>query len=279
MCELSWFNPESTYKKREYDMVKCLLIDLEGTVFFKGKPINGAIETITYLRNKNIPFLFLTNTDSKTSSNIAKQLQGMGFDISSEEIFTPATALSVFIKENQANVHYLLSKEIQDTLPAYKPDIPINYVALGDFRKKVSYDVINEAFRHLMDGAELLVLQKGKFFIRDNGYNIDTGAFAAMLEYGSGKKSQLLGKPSKHFFKLGCKKLGIEPQDALIIGDDITADIQGAINIGATSILVKTGKYALQKKESTQPVADYTIASFADVPSLKKHGDGSMFLI
>ena len=55
--------------------IKGILSDIDGTLYFKGKPIPGAIETIDKLHEEEIKLLFFTNTDSKTPSHIYKKLK------------------------------------------------------------------------------------------------------------------------------------------------------------------------------------------------------------
>ena len=60
----------------------------------------------------------------------------------------------------------------------------------------------------------------------------------------------------------------LRKEEVAMIGDDIFADISGAINNSMLSIQVRTGKF--QKKDETnshfQP--DYRINSIADLPSI-----------
>ena len=62
--------------------------------------------------------------------------------------------------------------------------------------------------------------------------------------------------------------MGLTKEEAVMIGDDIFADIEGAKNSFITTIQVKTGKF--QKKDETnsflQP--DYRINSIVDLPNI-----------
>ena len=72
---------------------------------------------------------------------------------------------------------------------------------------------------------------------------LDVGAYAAALEYATGSQAVVVGKPAPAFFAAALAELGALPQDAMMIGDDIEADIGGAIGAGLRGILVRTGKY------------------------------------
>jgi HAD superfamily hydrolase (TIGR01458 family) len=118
-----------------------------------------------------------------------------------------------------------------------------DFVVIGDLGKNLNFELMNTALRMLFSGAELLALQKNPYLISDQGYTLDTGAVVAMLEFSSGKKSQIMGKPSPHFFAMVLDDLKLPPENVIIIGDDIESDIKGAQRMGIRGVLVKTGKF------------------------------------
>ena len=76
-----------------------------------------------------------------------------------------------------------------------------------------------------------------------------------------------MGKPEKNFFDLAVKDLDIINDKILMIGDDITSDIEGSINANLKAIQVKTGKFQEKDLEySFQP--HYRIESINELPKL-----------
>ncbi|MBL0166729.1 MAG: HAD hydrolase-like protein [Propionivibrio sp.] len=69
------------------------------------------------------------------------------------------------------------------------------------------------------------------------------GAFVTGLEYSSGKTAEVVGKPAIPFFRAALDALGIAPEQAVLIGDDLADDIGGAQAAGIPGIMVRTGKY------------------------------------
>jgi HAD superfamily hydrolase (TIGR01458 family) len=144
---------------------------------------------------------------------------------------------------------------------------PVQYVLVGDVRECLSYAAFDAAFRHLMAGAELLALQRGRYFLRSDGPHLDTGAFVALLEYASAKQARVLGKPAPAFFRMALHHLGCPADEVAVVGDDITTDVAGAKAIGAFSILVQTGKYDATALGQATSQPDLIIASIAQLPS------------
>lgn len=253
---------------------KAVFLDLDGTLYFKGSLIPGANSAIIELRKCGLQLRFLTNTDSKADSQILKKLHSFGLDVLIEEIFTPVTALKQFMK-NAPGKHWnlLLSDELLADLQ-YEPindNASADYVVIGDISDNLDYNRLNNAFQAIMAGAEIIALQKGRYFIQSNGYNLDTGAFVALFEYATSKMARVLGKPSPDFFNLALGTLGYCPEDIIIVGDDVSTDILGAEQIGAISILVKTGKYTDEALSESVHKPDYICTSVRDIiPILKE---------
>lgn len=75
-------------------------------------------------------------------------------------------------------------------------------------------------------------------------------------------------KPDPLFFDRVCEQLNIEDrQDALVIGDSLTADIRGANLSGIRSCWFNPFNLPLPTAEET-PVPDYTIQSMRELPML-----------
>ena len=59
-------------------------------------------------------------------------------------------------------------------------------VIVGDLGERFAYASLNPAFRLLMAGAELVALQKNRYWLREDGLSLDVGPFVAALEYAAG---------------------------------------------------------------------------------------------
>jgi HAD superfamily hydrolase (TIGR01458 family) len=141
-------------------------------------------------------------------------------------------------------------------------------VIIGDLGSAFGYDVLNHAFRQVMDGAELVALQENRYWMRADGLSLDVGPFVAATEFAAGRDAYVVGKPAKGFFEQVLASVGVNASAAAMIGDDIESDIGGALRAGLRAILVHTGKYRedRQRESSIQPTR--VVDSIADVPQL-----------
>ncbi len=211
--------------------IKGILSDIDGTLYFKGAPVPGAIEAVEMLREKGIKLLFFTNTDSKTPKNVYKMLIDYGFKVKEEEIFTPIIALKEFLKDKSDVKLYLVTteevkEEFQEYLHVIGTEIP-DYVIVGDFRDNWDVNRLNKAFRYVIKHkAILLGTQGNKYYLDVNGEPvIDTGSFVHMIANAANVKPTIFGKPSKEYFFQALKKLNLPSEDVIVVGDYIENDI------------------------------------------------------
>lgn len=139
-------------------------------------------------------------------------------------------------------------------------------VVVGDLGEAWTFPLLNQAFRNLMDGAELLAIQRNRYWHTDGGLSLDAGPFVAALEYGSGRTATLVGKPSPAFFAAAARELGLSPERIAVVGDDLESDAAGARAAGMVGVAVRTGKYRPQDEERAQRAADAVLDSIAEVP-------------
>ena len=241
--------------------VKGLLVDLDGTLYVGDEPVEGAREAIETLRSSGLALRYVTNTTRKPRRAVREHLVSLGFRVEEAEIFTPARAAAGLIGERSCYplVDESLLEDLSDiTLDEDRPD----YVLVGDLGEGFTYDRLNAAFSRLMDGAELLALQKNRYWRTDERLSLDAGPFVAALEYASGKIATVVGKPERDFFRLALEDMGLEPHEVAMVGDDAESDVAGAQAAGLGGILVRTGKY----RPGSEGTPDLILESVADLP-------------
>ena len=121
-----------------------------------------------------------------------------------------------------------------------------------------------------MDGAELIALQKNRYWLTAEGLSLDVGAFVAALEYATGQQAYVVGKPSPAFFELVLLDVVVSPAEAAMVGDDVETDVGGALAAGLAGILVRTGKYRTDAVAAAEVQPTAIVDSIADVPELLK---------
>ncbi len=242
--------------------IEGLLLDLDGTLYVGEEAVPGAVEAVELLKASGLALRYLTNTTRMPRRAVAGRLRELGFDAGEGEIFTPARAAARLIGEGSCLplVDGSLLKDLEGITLC--EDAP-GFVLVGDLGEGFTYARLDAAFRCLMDGAELVALQKNRFWRTQAGLSLDAGPFVAALEYASGKEAVIVGKPAKDFFRIALEDLGLEAGEVAVVGDDAEADVAGAKKAGLLGIQVRTGKWRPGAEERE---ADLVLDSVAGLP-------------
>jgi HAD superfamily hydrolase (TIGR01458 family) len=252
------------------DGIEGLLLDLSGVVYVQDEAVPGALEALAALRAGGIPIRLVTNTTMSHRRSILQRLDRLGIHADPSELLTPATLAAKRCEDaGYESVSLVVLDELREDLQGLREGGgPVDAVIVGDLGDRWDYGVLNAVFRRLMDGAELIALQKNRYWETAEGLSLDAGPFVAALEYATGREAEVIGKPSGAFFELALSDLGVDAGHAAMVGDDVEADIGGALDAGLAGILVRTGKYRedLVRETGIEPTA--TVDSIAEVPAL-----------
>jgi HAD superfamily hydrolase (TIGR01458 family) len=249
---------------------QALLLDLDGVLYVEDEPVAGAREAVAELRARGLALRFVTNTTSRPRGAILERLHRLGFEVAADELSTPAAlAVAHCLDAERRRAMLLVRDDVKEDFDELEEASEgVEAVVVGDLGEAFGYAVLNRAFGHVMDGAELIALQKNRYWLRPEGLALDVGPFVAALEYATRREAFVVGKPSKDFFATILAGIPLEPAAAAMVGDDVETDVGGALGAGLAGILVRTGKYrddALQAS-GIEPTA--VVDSIADVPAL-----------
>lgn len=223
-------------------MTKGLLLDIGGVFYVGEEALPGAVEAYGRLRASGLPFRMVTNTTRSPKRAVLEKLARLGFESADGDLVTAPEAAARYLQAHDLRPHLLVHPAIGGEFAELPSEEP-NAVLVGDAGEAFTYDTLNAAFRVLMEGAVLLAMAGNRYFREADGLSLDAGPFVAALEYASGQKAVMIGKPAREFFHAAAAPLGCDLGDVTMIGDDVDMDVNGAVEAGLQGVLVKTGKY------------------------------------
>lgn len=222
-----------------------LLIDMDGVIYRGSALIDGAGRFIDELRTHNVPFLFLTNNSQRTRRDVARRLSQMGVNVEESHVFTCAMATARFLAEQKpggtayvigegglltalhANGYAMVEKD---------PD----YVVVGEGRS-FSFEMLETALNCILNGAKLIATNLDPNCPTQHGARPGCGAIVALLEAASGVQAFSVGKPSPIMMRAARKELGLDASHTIMIGDTMSTDILGGVQLGYKTVLTLSG--------------------------------------
>lgn len=250
-----------------------LLVDIDGVLVVSWEALPGAVDAFRALRKTGVPMRFLTNTTSRTRSDIVRALAAAGFDVGEDEVLTATAATADLLARDHVGARCLLlnSGDVSVDLagvalvgPEDEGDVDV--VVLGGAGPEFTYAALNRALRCLLDGAALVAIHRNLVWRTSAGIQLDTGAFLLGLERAAEAEATIVGKPARAMFDSGLASLGMAAHEVAMVGDDIDTDVRAAQALGITGVQVRTGKFRGGQLERGEP-PDVVLDSFADVPA------------
>ncbi len=248
-----------------------VLIDFDGIIRIGKSIADDAKAFLTILKDKKIPHYIISNSTLNTSNDIKLFLKqnGINFDVNA---MTTVDAALQYVKKNKLKISVYCDNTIKGLFKDFIDDTNPDAVVIGDIGREWSYEVLNKIFQTVMKGADIIALQKNKFWNPDGkGLVLDAGAFISAIEYATNKQSILIGKPSEIYFNSALDYLGYNNGDSFyMVGDDLETDIVGSQKLGGKGILVFTGKtkFPLNNEMNIKP--NYTAKNLTGVIEIIK---------
>jgi HAD superfamily hydrolase (TIGR01458 family) len=243
---------------------RALLLDLDGVLLLKGKPITGAVEAVADLDRRSIPYLVLTNSSLVSRATLARWASGVGLAIPAERFLSALAASADLVRREYAGrrVYVICSADARteleglDVVDGDAADVDPGAVAaviMGDSPDEITKPNLDRAFRLVLGGAALIGMHRNPWWITPAGPTLDAGAFLVGLEWAAGRRARTVGKPSPSFFRSGFERLASEAatrgeppllrSQVVMVGDDVGCDIGGGRRAGLRTVFVRTGKH------------------------------------
>ena len=250
--------------------VRGLLLDLDGVVVLKGAAIPGAAEAIAELDRRGIPYRIVTNTSLVSRASLSKFGEAIGVRIPADRILSGLSVSAAYTARKYTGrpIYVLASADalrefdgqrVLTDEEAGAPGASAAAVVVGDSPEVVSHPHLNRAFRLIRGGAELIGMHKNRWWLTPDGPTIDSGALVAGLEFATGTKATIVGKPAREFFVTAARELAAEIEagpvlegrpprrvrrsDLAMVGDDIRTDVLAAQRVGLRGVFVLSGKH------------------------------------
>lgn len=244
-------------------MADALLLDLSGVLYDGDEVIPGALDAVARVQGSPLALRFITNTSQQTRQALLRRLRGFGFELEDAQLFTAVDAARQWLIERNLRPFCLVHENIRSEFDDLDQADP-NAVLIADAADGFTYANLNRAFQLCLEGAPLIGVGYNRYFRSGDETLIDVGAFIVALEFAAGVKATIVGKPSSEFFRQVLATTGVPAQQALMVGDDVFGDVEGALAAGIPACLVRTGKYRQgdeNRVETAFPVVDNVAAA------------------
>lgn len=252
--------------------MKGIISDMDGVIYRGKQLIPGASDFVQRLLDSKAPFLFLTNNAEQTPLDLKLKMEGLGIHGLNEGNFiTAAMATAMFLKAQNRkpnptayvvggggliNELYNVGFSISESNPDYV--IVAKSTTFG-------YEQLKKAIRLIDHGAKFIGTNPDMIDPVEGGSEPAAGTFLAAISAATGKKPYIVGKPNSLMMMLATRKLGVQPDNAVMIGDRMDTDIVGGMEAGMTTALVLSGVTTPESMERFQYRPDHIFNNVGEI--------------
>ena len=206
-------------------------IDLDGVLYVEDEPIPGAREAVERLRATGLTLRFVTNTTARSRARDPRQLTRLGFGVGAGELVTPAAlAVRPLPRHGHERVALLMNDEVKEDFAALaEADDARTLDRRRPRRRRSATTCSTGRSGSVMDGAELIALQKNRYWLRADGLvarrrPVRGGARVRRRPRGLRRR-----QAGARVLRRGPPRGRVDAGTAAMIGDDVESDIGGAI--------------------------------------------------
>jgi HAD superfamily hydrolase (TIGR01450 family) len=247
--------------------VKGFMFDLDGTLLLSDRSLGGyellpgAVEVLTTLKERAIPFVVLTNGSAYPPAEQAQRLRGHGLPIDDRQMITPSSVTAdhmsrrgigrVLVLGKRGVGQALLDAGIETLYTGEPRAREVQAVYVG-WHPDCDMKDIEAACEAIWGGAKLYVASDVPFFATRHGRTMGySHAIVGAIRRVTRAPMILTGKPSLHALRFVAKRLGVPMREVGVIGDDpaveaIMARRGGAVALGVTTGVTSREEWARQ---------------------------------
>lgn len=257
---------------------KLFIFDMDGTIYLSDTLINGSLELIEKLDNRNTDYIFLTNNSSKNINDYKKKLTKLGINVDLDHIVSSGEVTASHIKdiknENENDVYVVGTKSLEKVFKNYGFNIVdnrnenVDYLVLG-FDTTLTYKKLWDAHYLINKGVKYYATNPDKVCPLENNKSMpDCGAIINLLKTSTNKEPMVVGKPNELMVKYIAKKFSVERKYISMVGDRLYTDIKMAEVSGINSILVLSGETDRADLVDSTIKPDFVVESVKDLNKL-----------
>jgi HAD superfamily hydrolase (TIGR01457 family) len=251
----------------------CILFDLDGVLYRGEDAVPSAPPTLAELRRRGVRPVFLTNNSSRTPLQVADKLRAIGIEAEPGEVVTSALATAELLAERGGGRAFVIGQDgVREALTEAgiaildgEPE-EADLVVVG-YDGGATYGSLKRASLLVQRGARLVATNADGSYPAADGLWPGAGALLAVITTTTGAEPEIVGKPFAPLFEAGRRRGG--GGRALVVGDRLDTDIEGAARLGWDSMLVLTG---VSGREDVERLGIHPTVVAEDVAALLEDG-------
>lgn len=226
--------------------VRGFILDMDGVIWKADQPIGDLPWVFETIRRQGMKVVLATNNGTRTPEMYVEKLVSLGVALEPWQIVNSAQAAAHYLKQQLPDggaVYVVGELGVVEALKDQGFDISetgAKAVVVG-MDRGLTYDKLTRATLLIRAGAAFIATNPDRTFPTPGGLVPGAGAIVAAIEAATDIKPVVLGKPAPEMYKVALERMGLAPQEAIVVGDRLETDIAGAQPLECRTALVLSG--------------------------------------
>jgi len=227
--------------------VKCFVLDMDGTFYLSDRLLDGSIDFINKVIEKNKVYRFYTNNSSKNAALYEEKLRKMNCPEHFGNVLISNEVLINYLKKNtEFKRFFVLGTDYlkEDFVKAgFIIDEENPEAVIVGFDTTLSYDRLTVACNLIKNGIPTFGVNMDYVCpLDEGGFLPDCGSIGKLILASTGVELEFFGKPSRHTLEYILEKTGYREDEIAFVGDRLYTDIAIGLGTEALTILVLSGE-------------------------------------
>lgn len=226
------------------------IFDMDGVLYRGSEPLPGVSDLLNALDLRERPYMLATNNSMSTAAEYVTKLTAMDILVPEASILTSAMATRDYLRETfapDAGLFVIGMPALRAQLFDGSTFHPVQYgeetpaaVVVG-LDKAFTYEKLSMANEAIRAGAKFIATNTDATLPTERGLIPGAGSIVAAIATATGVAPTVIGKPEPVMLDIALHRMGIAPEDAVMIGDRLDTDIAAGHRAGMLTVLVLTG--------------------------------------
>jgi 4-nitrophenyl phosphatase len=227
---------------------------MDGVIWRDQEPIGDLPAIFQHLTNQHISYSFATNNSSKSPDQYRQKLSKLGVHVEISQIINSSIAAGKYLSDpfpNGGPVYIIGEEGLVDGLLSfgYYQSMTTPLAVVAGIDTHFTYDKLKQATQFIRSGVPFIGTNADRTFPTPAGLIPGAGSILAAIQAATDVDPVITGKPSGYMMEILMQRMGVTPEETLVIGDRYETDIVGGINANCRTALVLSGVSNLNQRQ------------------------------
>jgi HAD superfamily hydrolase (TIGR01457 family) len=250
--------------------LQALILDMDGVLWRDDDPIGNLPEIFNRIKQRGLQVTLATNNATKTIEQYLQKLNGFGVILQPAQIVNSSQAVAHYLRQRYPSGGAVfvvgedgLFQAVQES-GFHHSQTDVLAVVVG-MDRNLTYEKLAQATLLIRSGAQFVGSNPDRSFPTPAGLVPGAGAILAAIEAATDHQPLIVGKPAPEMYRIAMQRMGVAPENTLVVGDRLETDIIGAQQIGCHSGLVLSGVTTLEAARRWDPPPDWIAKDLTDL--------------